>query len=77
MPIDNAILEAKNLSRTIEDSGTLSSPLVPWNTCARNHDERAYGQSPGLSPLRILQPANALDSRALGLPEYWASEIER
>ena len=26
-------LEAKNLSRTIEDSGTLSSPLVPWNTC--------------------------------------------
>ena len=26
-------LDAKNLSRTIEDSGTLSSPLVPWNTC--------------------------------------------
>ena len=26
-------LEAKNLSRTIEDGGTLSSPLVPWNTC--------------------------------------------
>ena len=21
------------LSRTIEDSGTLTSPLVPWNTC--------------------------------------------
>ncbi len=26
-------LHAKNLSRTVEDSGTLSSPLVPWNTC--------------------------------------------
>ncbi|MEM9161311.1 MAG: Na+/H+ antiporter NhaC [Verrucomicrobiota bacterium] len=26
-------LEAKNLSRTVEDAGTLSSPLVPWNTC--------------------------------------------
>ena len=26
-------LEAKNLSRVIEDSGTLTSPLVPWNTC--------------------------------------------
>ena len=26
-------LAAKNLSRAIEDSATLTSPLVPWNTC--------------------------------------------
>jgi len=26
-------LAAKNLSRCIEDAGTLSSPLIPWNTC--------------------------------------------
>jgi NhaC family Na+:H+ antiporter len=26
-------LRAKNLSRTLEDAGTLTSPLVPWNTC--------------------------------------------
>ncbi len=26
-------LHPKNLSRCLEDSGTLSSPLVPWNTC--------------------------------------------
>ena len=26
-------LHAKNLTRTLEDGGTLSSPLVPWNTC--------------------------------------------
>jgi NhaC family Na+:H+ antiporter len=26
-------LDSKNLSRAIEDSGTLTSPLVPWNTC--------------------------------------------
>ena len=26
-------LDPKNLSRTIEDAGTLTSPLVPWNTC--------------------------------------------
>ena len=26
-------LKTKNLSRVIEDSGTLTSPLVPWNTC--------------------------------------------
>lgn len=26
-------LDPKNLSRVIEDCGTLTSPLVPWNTC--------------------------------------------
>ena len=26
-------LDAKNLSRVLEDAGTLSSPLFPWNTC--------------------------------------------
>lgn len=26
-------LDAKNLSRTLEDAGTMTSPLVPWNTC--------------------------------------------
>lgn len=26
-------LQPQNLSRVIEDSGTLTSPLVPWNTC--------------------------------------------
>ena len=26
-------LDPKNLSRVLEDSGTLTSPLIPWNTC--------------------------------------------
>ena len=26
-------LHPKNLSRTLEDAGTLTSVLVPWNTC--------------------------------------------
>lgn len=26
-------LDPANLSRTVEDSGTVTSPLVPWNTC--------------------------------------------
>jgi NhaC family Na+:H+ antiporter len=26
-------LRSRNLSRAIEDAGTLTSPLVPWNTC--------------------------------------------
>jgi len=30
---DKKKLHPKNLSRCLEDGGTLSSPLVPWNTC--------------------------------------------
>ncbi len=26
-------LHAKNLSRSLEDAGTMTSPLIPWNTC--------------------------------------------
>ncbi|MBM88764.1 MAG: Na+/H+ antiporter NhaC [Gammaproteobacteria bacterium] len=26
-------LDMKNLSRTLEDAGTITSPLIPWNTC--------------------------------------------
>ena len=26
-------LHPKNLSRALEDSGTMTSPLIPWNTC--------------------------------------------
>jgi len=26
-------LQPKNLSRALEDAGTLTSPLIPWNTC--------------------------------------------
>lgn len=30
---ENRRLHTKNLSRALEDAGTLTSPLVPWNTC--------------------------------------------
>ena len=30
---DEHRLHPKNLSRILEDAGTLSSPLIPWNTC--------------------------------------------
>ena len=30
---DERGLDPKNLSRILEDSGTLTSPLVPWNSC--------------------------------------------
>ena len=30
-------LAPKNLSRTLEDTATVTSPLVPWNTCGATH----------------------------------------
>ena len=30
---DRQGLHPKNLSRVLEDSGTLTSPLIPWNSC--------------------------------------------
>ena len=30
-------LAPENLSRTLEDSGTVTSVLVPWNTCGAYH----------------------------------------
>ena len=30
-------LSPENLSRTLEDSGTVTSPLIPWNTCGAVH----------------------------------------
>lgn len=30
-------LDPKNLSRTLEDAATVTSPLVPWNTCGATH----------------------------------------
>lgn len=36
---DDMNLKAENLSRTLEDSGTVTSALVPWNTCGSFHSE--------------------------------------
>ena len=42
-------LHPKNLSRCLEDSGTLSSPLIPWNSCGA-----FMGRTLGVDPLLYL-----------------------
>lgn len=34
----NKNLDAVNLSRTLEDTGTVTSALIPWNTCGAYHN---------------------------------------
>lgn len=42
-------LHPKNLSRVLENSGTLTSPLIPWNSCGA-----FMGATLGVSPLAYL-----------------------
>lgn len=46
---DKQGLHPKNLSRCLEDSGTLSSPLIPWNSCGA-----FMGATLGVNPLLYL-----------------------
>jgi NhaC family Na+:H+ antiporter len=46
---DDRKLHPKNLSRCLEDSGTLSSPLIPWNSCGA-----FMGATLGINPLLYL-----------------------
>ena len=38
-------LAPENLSRTLEDSATVTSPLIPWNTCGAYHSKVLLGES--------------------------------
>ena len=42
-------LHPKNLSRALENSGTMTSPLIPWNSCGA-----FMGATLGISPLLYL-----------------------
>jgi NhaC family Na+:H+ antiporter len=46
---DEHKLHPKNLSRCLEDAGTLSSPLIPWNSCGA-----FMGATLGVNPLLYL-----------------------
>jgi len=36
-------LAPENLSRTLEDAGTVTSVLIPWNTCGAYHSKILFG----------------------------------
>ena len=52
-------LAPENLSRTLEDSGTVTSVLIPWNTCGVAQSGILGGYM-GLLALLHLQLANPL-----------------
>lgn len=69
-------LAPKNLSRCVEDAGTLTSPLVPWNTCGAT-----MAKSLGVDPLTYLPFAFfnllcPLVSIALGITGWKMARVE-
>ena len=58
-------LKAKNLSRCLEDSGTITSNFVPWNTCGATMStflgQPQWGAG-GYAPFAILNWLNPLVS---------------
>jgi NhaC family Na+:H+ antiporter len=61
-----ARLHPKNLSRCLEDSGTVTSPLVPWNTCGVQMATVLGVSTMAYAPWAILNWACPLVSIAYG-----------
>ena len=62
------------LSRAVEDSGTVTSPLVPWNTCGA-YMSGVLGRVDGVvSAVLLLQPAEPGARRRLRLPRLQGAE---
>lgn len=77
---DGRKLDPRLLSRTLEDSGTLTSVLVPWNTCGA-YNSGVLGV-PTLSYLpyaflNYLNPVVALVMTRLGIAIPWIDATER
>lgn len=69
-------LEAKNLSRVIEDSGTLTSPLVPWNTCGAYMAATLGVATLAYLPFAFFNLLNPLVSIVYGITGFTIRRIE-
>ena len=59
-------LDPKNLSRTLEDSGTLTSVLVPWNTCGAFMAQTLGVSTLTYAPFAFFNIVNPLIAMAYG-----------
>ena len=64
------------LSRALEDSGTLSSPLVPWNTCGAYITATLGVSAFTYGPYALLNIINPLVSLALIACKFKVVKIE-
>lgn len=69
-------LDPKNLSRVIEDSGTLTSPLVPWNTCGAYMAATLGVATLAYLPFAFFNLINPLVSIAYGFTGFTMVKID-
>lgn len=69
-------LKARNLSRCLEDAGTLTSPLVPWNTCGAFMAQTLSVATLAYLPFCFFNLMNPLISAVYGLTGFTIERIE-
>ncbi len=69
-------LEAKNLSRILEDSGTLTSALVPWNTCGAYMAATLGVATVAYLPFAFLNLINPVISMVYGFTGFTITKIQ-
>ena len=69
-------LAPKNLSRVIEDSGTLTSPLVPWNTCGAYMAATLGVATFAYLPFAFFNLVNPIISVIYGFTGFTIEEVE-
>lgn len=76
---DERGLHPRMLSRTLEDSGTMTSVLIPWNTCGAYHAGVLGVPAVQYLPyafLNYLNPIVAIVLTAMGKYIYWRKETD-
>lgn len=73
---DKMGLDPKNLSRILEDSGTLTSPLVPWNSCGLFMSGTLGVATAAYAPFAFLNLLNPLVSIFYGYTGITMTKME-
>jgi NhaC family Na+:H+ antiporter len=68
-------LHPKNLSRSLEDAGTLTSPLVPWNTCGAFMAQTLGVATFTYAPYAFFNLINPLIAAAYGFTNFTIERI--
>jgi Na+:H+ antiporter, NhaC family len=69
-------LHPKNLSRSLEDAGTLTSVLVPWNTCGAFMAQTLGVATLAYAPYAFFNLVNPLVAAVYGLTGFTIEKIE-
>ena len=70
-------LHPKNLSRALEDAGTMTSALVPWNTCGAFMAQTLGVATFAYAPFAFFNLINPLMSAAFGFTGFTIERIEK